>query len=446
MQTTRYYKSKKVLLNQDTYSKPAILKVEYGKIVGILDYHQHTPEDETTDFNDYMILPGLVDTHAHINEPGRTEWEGFETATNAAATGGITTVIDMPLNSIPATTSLAALELKRSTAKGKCKIDYGFWGGVVPGNLDELQPMIDAGVIGFKCFLIESGVDEFKMVTRQDLELAMPILAKNNIPLIVHAELDLPILDEHKIDTTYESYLHSRPQAWEVEAVKMMIDLCRKTKCRTHIVHLSASDAIEYVRAAKKEGLPFSVETCPHYLYFNAEQIHPGETFYKCAPPIREKSNQDKLWNALKDGTIDFIVSDHSPCTPALKCLNTGDFDQAWGGIAGLQFSFQAVVTAARPHGLGVEACNRLMSLQTSNFVQLNTKGKIAVNSSADFFIYNENLDVMVTQDSVKHKHKITPYLGHTLKGTILETYLRGEKINDQVSTQAFGKEVSRGK
>jgi allantoinase len=439
--TSRYFKSKKVLLNEDVICKPAVIKVEFGKIAGILDYDQHTPEDKSVDFGDCMILPGLVDTHAHINEPGRTEWEGFETATTAAASGGITTVVDMPLNSIPATTSLSALEIKRETAKGKCKIDYGFWGGVVPGNQNELQSMIDAGVIGFKCFLIESGVDEFKMVTREDLKIAMPILAKNNIPLIVHAELDLPLAAGQKIDRTYLSYLQSRPQRWEVEAVKMMIDLCRETKCRTHIVHLSAADALPEIRAAKKEGLPFSVETCPHYLYFDSEHIHDGETFFKCAPPIREKSNQDLLWEALKDGAIDFIVSDHSPCTPALKCLTSGDFDKAWGGIAGLQFSFQAIVTAGRTHGLGVEACNRLMSLNTARFIQLKNKGKIAVGCSADFFIYDENLDVRVTEDSVKHKHKVTPYLGRILKGTILETYLHGVKISE-IPT---GKEMSRG-
>lgn len=440
--TTRYFKSKKVLLNEDTVSKPAVIKVEFGKIAGILDYDQHTPPEQSTDFGSKLILPGLVDTHAHINEPGRTEWEGFETATNAAASGGITTVIDMPLNSIPATTSLSALELKRETAKGKCKIDYGFWGGVVPGNQNELEPMIEAGVIGFKCFLIESGVDEFKMVTRKDLEIAMPILAKNNVPLIVHAELDLPLDRATKIDRSYFSYLLSRPQKWEVEAVKMMIDLCRETGCRTHIVHLSAADALDAIRAAKKEGLPFTVETCPHYLFFDAEHIHDGETFYKCAPPIREKTNQEKLWNALKDGTIDFIVSDHSPCTPALKHLQTGNFDKAWGGIAGLQFSFQAIVTAGLQHGLSVEECNRLMSLKTSKFIGLNNKGRIAVGCSADFFVYDENLDVTVTENSVKHKHKVTPYSGRTLKGTIVETYLHGVRISDQPT----GKEVSKGK
>lgn len=436
-----YFKSKKVLLNEDAQAKPAIVKVEHGRVAGILDYDHQTPVAETTDFGSKMILPGLVDTHAHINEPGRTEWEGFETATNAAASGGITTVVDMPLNSIPATTTMAALQLKRETAKGKCKIDYGFWGGVVPGNQNELQPMIDAGVIGFKCFLIESGVDEFKMVTREDLEVAMPILAKNHIPLIVHAELDLP-LDAHKIDRTYQSYLESRPQKWEVEAIKMMIDLCRKTKCRTHIVHLSAADALDDIRAAKKEGLPFSVETCPHYLYFDAEHIHDGETFFKCAPPIREKSNQQKLWNGLKDGTIDFIVSDHSPCTPALKLLETGDFDKAWGGIAGLQFSFQAIATAGAEHGLSVEQCNRLMSLKTAKFIDLKTKGKIALGCSADFFIYDDTSNVTVTESSVLHKHKITPYSGRTLKGTILETYLHGVKISEKPT----GKEISRGK
>lgn len=440
MNTLRYFKSKKILVNEDLVVRPAILKVEFGKVVGIIDYDHGTPDDETVDFGDKMVLPGLVDTHAHINEPGRTEWEGFETATAAAAAGGITTVVDMPLNSIPATTTLEALELKRASANGKCAIDYSFWGGVVPGNSPELQKMIDAGVIGFKCFLIESGVDEFKMVTREDLEIAMPILAANHLPLIVHAELDLPIDHPKGIDRTYESYLRSRPQVWEVEAVKMMIDLCRETGCRTHIVHLSAADALDAIREAKKEGLPFSAETCPHYLYFDAEHIHDGETFFKCAPPIREKSNQEKLWSALKDGTIDFIVSDHSPCTPALKSLTTGSFDKAWGGIAGLQFSFQAIVTAGKAHGFTVEACNRLMSMKTAKFIGINTKGKLAVGCSADFFVFDEFLDVTVTENSVKHKHKITPYQGRVLKGTILETYLHGEKINGT----PLGKEISR--
>ena len=397
-----------------------------------------------------MVLPGLVDTHAHINEPGRTDWEGFETATLAAAMGGITTVIDMPLNSIPATTTLNSLRVKEESARGKCKIDYGFWGGVVPGNEPELEKMMEAGVMGFKCFLIESGVDEFKMVTRSDLEKAMPILAKNKIPLIVHAELDLSqqgVPASGKIDRGYVSYLHSRPQQWEVQAVRMMIELCRKTGCQTHIVHLSAADALEDVRKAKSEGLPFSAETCPHYLCFDSEHIQDGETFYKCAPPIREKENQVRLWNALKDGTIDFVVSDHSPCTPALKCLDTGSFDQAWGGIAGLQFSFQSVITQAKNFGLSIVDCNRLMSLKTARFVGLSgQKGRIAAGLDADFFVFDDSQNTLITEDLVRHRHKVTPYRGRTLDGKILETYLRGVKVATIPQSQALGEEVKRRK
>jgi allantoinase len=342
----------------------------------------------------------------------------------------------MPLNSIPATTTLDALRVKAETARDKCAIDYGFWGGVVPGNEGELQKMVEAGALGFKCFLCESGVDEFPMSREADLRIAMPILAKAGVPLLVHAEID----DGHTgapHSRSYDDYLKSRPPGWEVEAIRMMIRLARETGCRTHIVHLSAADALEEIRAAKAEGVPITVETCPHYLHFESERILEGATHYKCAPPIREHANRERLWRGLKDGTIDFVVSDHSPCVPALKLPGEGDFMKAWGGIAGLQFSLPVVWTEMRKRGMDLLDLSRLMSSRTAAFAGLSRrKGLLQAGYDADLLIWKPEAEFEVKRDQVLHRHDVTPYLGARLSGVVTKTLVRGKPAGQHVGQQ----------
>ena len=308
------------------------------------------------DAHDFVVMPGIVDTHVHINEPGRTEWEGFSTATRAATAGGITTLIEMPLNSIPATTTAAGFREKLAAAAGKLWVDVGFWGGVVPGNATELRPLWESGVFGFKCFLVPSGVEEFAHVTEADLRSALPELAEVRVPLLVHAELPGPIAQAAKKISgsdirRYSTWLASRPREAENEAIELVLKLAHEFDARIHIVHLSSSDAIPTLQRAKSKGQPVTVETCPHYLTFDAEDVGYGRTEFKCAPPIREKDNRETLWAALGDGTIDFIATDHSPCPPAMKLPETGDFLSAWGGIAALELSLPAVWTEASSRG-----------------------------------------------------------------------------------------------
>ncbi|TPW21462.1 MAG: allantoinase [Elusimicrobia bacterium] len=408
---------------------PAVVVVSGAAVASVQPYDSLPPGLPFEDLGELAILPGIVDTHAHINEPGRTEWEGFATATRAAAAGGITTVVDMPLNSIPATTTLAALGLKSAAAKGLCSIDYGFWGGVVPGNVGELAPMAAAGALGFKCFLVPSGVDEFPHVGETDLRRAMPVLAKLGLPLLVHAELEGPAGPAGPW-RRYEGYLASRPRDWEDRAVALMVRLCREMRCRVHIVHLSSSGALASVAEAKKEGLPFTAETCPHYLTFAAEDVADGATPFKCAPPIRERENREKLWDALRSGLLDMVVSDHSPCTPALKDLEGGDFAKAWGGIAGLQYSLSAVWTGMKERGLGLDAVAHLMSQAPAHFAGLSgRKGGIAFGKDADLVVFDPEAVVTPERSEVLHRHSVTPYCGMRLNGAVKSVYLRGKRI-----------------
>ncbi len=343
------------VLTEDGF-RPAAVLVKDGVIKEIVSVQDVPAGIPVEDAGDLVVIPGLVDCHVHVNEPGRTEWEGFVTATKAAAAGGVTTIVDMPLNCIPVTTTLAALKEKLDAIEGLLNVDCAFWGGVVPGNHAELEKMVAHGVVGFKCFLIHSGIDDFPNATEFDLRKAMPVLARLGVPLLVHAEMETDCHEsqddpsEHlKAEPrSYAAFLESRPRQWENEAVKLVALLCEEFNCRVHIVHLSSSDALAIVKDAKDKELPFSAETCPHYLTFAAEEIPDGDTRFKCAPPIREKENSELLWKALKDGTIDFVVSDHSPCTPELKLMKEGDFDKAWGGIASLQFGLPAVWTFAK--------------------------------------------------------------------------------------------------
>lgn len=418
--------------------RSAAIHVRDGTISAVLAHDENPTNLPVEDEADLVVMPGLVDTHVHINEPGRTAWEGFETATRAAAAGGITTLVDMPLNSSPVTTTVEAFRSKLSAAEGKLWVDCGFYGGVVPGNSRQVLPLIDAGILGFKAFLIHSGIDEFPNSTEADLRSAMPTIALHGLPLLVHCELqtgsNTPVF-HHSNPKLYGEYLASRPRPWENDAIALMIRLCRKYDCRTHIVHLSSADAVPMLQDARQEQLPLTVETCPHYLYFTAEEVPEGDTRYKCAPPIRERENQEQLWRALQESIIDMIVSDHSPSTPDLKCLASGDFEKAWGGIPSLQFGLSIIWTEARRRGFTLNDITRWMSIKPAELVNLGTtKGCIAPGSDADFVVWNPNEQFTVVPSIIQHRHKLTPYEGKALYGSVERTYLRGQKIYDRGS------------
>ena len=386
---------------------------------------------------DEVLMPGVVDAHVHVNDPGRTEWEGFASATRAAAAGGVTTIVDMPLNSIPPTCDLPALDLKRKTAASQAFVDVGFWGGAIPGNLAELRPLHEAGVSGFKCFLLHSGVDEFPPLDANQLELAMREIASFDGLLIVHAE------DAHAIEHapeaaggTYERFLHSRPRGAENLAIAQVIELARWTGCRVHILHVSSSDVLAMLASARRDGVPITAETCPHYLTFAAEEIPDGATQYKCCPPIREAANRELLWQGLRDGVIDMVVTDHSPSTPDLKALDTGDFGVAWGGISSLQLGLSAVWIEARERGFALTDIARWMSAAPARHAGLPGKGQIAVGHDADFAVLAPDDTFVVDAARLHHKNAVTPYHGRTLAGVVRETWLRGEKIDIEAAPQ----------
>lgn len=413
--------------------RPAAIGITGGRIDRVVEWDAAL--GEPADHADLVIMPGVVDAHVHVNEPGRTEWEGYETATMAAAAGGVTTIVDMPLNSIPPTTTVAGFEEKLAAAKGKCSVDVAFWGGVVPGNSDQVAPLVRLGVRGFKCFLIHSGVDEFPHVSGSDLRLAMPEIARLNSVLLVHAEVEGPIdaaaADIAHLDpAAFDTFQRSRPPEAEVHAIEMMVRLCRETGCRVHIVHLSAADALPLIRVAKAEGLPFTVETCPHYLTFAAEDIPDGATQFKCCPPVRSRANREALWQAIADGTIDMVVSDHSPCTPHLKLLEQGDFLNAWGGIAALQFGLPVMWTNLRSRGFDLETLVRLMCERPAKLAGLDhRKGRIAPGYAADLSVWDPDSEFTVTAGIIQHRHKLTPYDGMMLSGKVAVTYCGGQKV-----------------
>lgn len=410
---------------------PRSVHIREERIVFVGDYDDVVDGCEVVDAGESVVMPGLVDTHVHINAPGRTEWEGFRTATLAAAAGGVTTVVDMPLNSVPPTTTLAGFKTKLETARHECFVDVGFWGGVVPGNTAELAPMFAAGVVGFKCFLVPSGVDEFEHVTEADLREAMPELARLGALLIVHAELPGPIT-EGLGGADYRAFLDSRPRAAENEAVEMMIRLSREFDTGVHIVHLSSADAIPLLREAQAAGVKITAETCPHYLHFVAEEVPAGATEFKCCPPIRERDNREELWDGLKDGTIGLIVSDHSPCPGEMKLRESGDFMKAWGGIASLQLRLPVVWTETRRRGFSLLDLTRWLCTNPARQVSLSPqKGVLAIGSDADLVIWNPDAQFTVTPSTLQHRHKITPYLGEVLSGVVRQTFLRGRKVYD---------------
>ncbi|MBU6429812.1 MAG: allantoinase AllB [Cyanobacteria bacterium REEB65] len=411
----------------DGEEQPALLRLENGRIDAILPHD--APAANAFEAGNKPVLPAFIDTHVHVNEPGRTEWEGFDCATRAAAAGGIGTIVDMPLNCLPVTTTPEAFKAKLSASTGKLWVDCGFWGGLVPANARNLEPLLDTGVLGVKCFLIDSGIPEFPCVDESDLRAALPVLADFGLPLLVHAELPVhkspPAGDPRK----YATYLASRPPEMEVQAIRMMIRLCREFGTRIHIVHLSAAAALDDLAQARADGLPITVETCPHYLALTAEEVPDGATAFKCAPPIRGNGNRERLWQGLWEGTIDYVVCDHSPCTPALKKAEEGDFMAAWGGIASVQLAPAIVWTEASQRGFTLGHLTRWMSRGPAEFAGLTRKGKIAVGADADLVVWDEAAASTVTTAQLFHRHAVTPYLGRTLLGKAIRTYTRGTVV-----------------
>ncbi|MET0864220.1 MAG: allantoinase AllB [Nakamurella sp.] len=419
----------------DGREQSASLLIRMGRIVGIEPYGTSVPSRfvATLEPNE-VLIPGLVDTHVHINEPGRTEWEGFDSATRAAAAAGVTTLIDMPLNSLPPTLTAQALAAKKVAARGRCRVDVGFWGGSVPTNLDDLPELFAAGVFGVKCFLQDSGVPEFPPLTVAEMRSAMRVIAGVGGLMLVHAE-DPGVLHTAPVPQgpSYLAFVDSRPAEAETGAIASCIEAAAITRCRTHIVHLSSAGGVELIRRAKANGVPITAETCPHYLTLAAETIPDGAPQFKCCPPIRGKADQDALWAGLADGTIDIVVSDHSPSTPELKLLDVGDLGLAWGGIASVQFGFAAVWQEANRRGIPLTTVIEWMSRGPAELAGLEHKGRIEIGADADLVALADDETFLVTPEIIKHKHPITPYLGHELRGVVRARWLRGSELTDEM-------------
>jgi allantoinase len=415
--------------------RPGVILVRDGIIRDLVRENEVPPGIPVHDFGESVILPGLVDSHVHINDPGRTDWEGFETATKAAAAGGYTMLVDMPLNCVPATTTAAALMAKQSAAQGRTWVDWGCWGGLVGNDQTEIEQLAKNGVLGFKCFLIHPGIEEFSLITESDLRAALPRVSRTGLPLLVHAELPGPI-DEatKKLDggdwSRYSTYQQSRPEQAELSAIRLMLSLCRWYQFHVHIVHLATAEAIPELCAVRAEGLPVTVETCPHYLHFSAEEIPDGATLFKCAPPIRSRVNRERLWQGLKEGAIDLVVTDHSPCPPAMKRQEERDFRTAWGGIAGLSVALPVIWSEASRRGFTLLDVIRWMSEAPARLAGCShRKGRIAEGYDADFVIFEPEQEFTVSADRLYYRHPISPYLGEKLKGVVKATYLRGEAV-----------------
>ena len=408
------------------------LRIASGRIVELAETIESRPGDHVVEVPAPLVLmPGLVDTHVHVNEPGRTEWEGFATATAAAAAGGVTTIVDMPLNSIPPTVDVAALQLKQAAAAGQLSIDVAFWAGAVPGNMADLAGLHDAGVVGFKCFLLPSGVAEFGHLDERGLREVMTEIASFGGLLIAHAEDDALIADLRPGpgNRAYRTFLQSRPDAAEESAIGRLLAATAATGCRTHLVHLSSAAALAAIAEARQAGLPLTVETCPHYLALAAEEVPDGATQFKCCPPIRDGENADRLWQGLADGLIDLVVSDHSPATAELKHLDDGDFAAAWGGISSVQLSLAVMWTEAARRGHTLPELARWMSREPARLAGLAGKGELALGFDADFSVFDPDAEFVVDPATLKHRNPATPYAGTRLRGVVTETWLRGEPI-----------------
>jgi allantoinase len=432
---------------------PAAIAVEGGRITGVTSPDEVPESAVVHSFGDLVLMPGLVDIHVHVNEPGRSEWEGFETATRAAAAGGITTLVDMPLNCLPETTTVTALEIKRAAARGKCHVDWAAWGGLTDDNQEHLQSLARAGVRGYKCFLVDPGIEGLTRLSEIGLERAAPTLARIGLPLLVHAELPGPL--EAAAATVagadwrhYDTYLRSRPDEAEINAIRLVIRLCREHRFRVHIVHLATGLALQELDAARREGLPITVETCPHYLHFAAEDIPSSGTLLKCAPPIRSRGNREELWNGLRRGIIDLIATDHSPCPPAMKRLQDGDFRTAWGGIASLSLAASIIWTAMKAREIPLSELSRWMAGSPAVVSGLSErKGSLAVGMDADFAVFDPEASFRVTTETLHYRHPVSPYLGEQLVGVVRQTFLRGEKVygEDGFNPSPKGAEVKLG-
>ncbi len=425
--------------------RPAAVAVAGGRVAAVAAHDASlTAHDEVVLADDEVLLPGLVDSHVHVNEPGRTEWEGFDTATRSAAAGGVTTILDMPLNSIPPTVDTDALAVKRRAASGKCSVDVGFWGGAVPGNVEDLKPLYDDGVFGFKCFLADSGVEEFPPLTPAEFDEHARAVAGIGAPLIVHAE-DADVLDRapRAASRRYADFLTSRPRSAENAAVQRVLDAAARHGARMHVLHLSSADVLPALAAARSAGVHVTVETCPHYLFFDAESIEDGATHFKCCPPIREADNRELLWRGLEDGTIDCVVSDHSPCVAELKRMDLGDFDAAWGGVSGLQLRLPVVWSAARRRGRTLSDVVRWCAQRPADVSGLTRKGRLEVGYDADFCVLAPEETFVVNPAALQHRNAVTPYAGCTLTGVVRSTWLRGGRISAQ---RPSGRLLSRGK
>jgi allantoinase len=415
--------------------RAAAILVDGEQIQAVVSPDQVSDRYRIHDFGEAAILPGLVDSHVHINDPGRSEWEGFKTATRAAAAGGYTMLVDMPLNCLPATTSVGALQAKRTAAQGRCRVDWAAWGGVVHDNQNDIEALAAEGVPGFKCFLINPGIDGFTMVTEQQLRAALPHVVRTGLPLLVHAELpgaiDRAANALADADwSRYSTYLQSRPDEAELDAIRLLLSLCRQYGFRLHIVHLSTSRALPELCAARAEGLPVSVETCPHYLHLSAETIPDRATLSKCAPPIRSRENCERLWQGLGDGTIDMVVTDHSPCPPAMKRLAEGNFQLAWGGIASLSVALPLMWSEASRRGFTLLDLARWMAEGPARLAGCDSrKGRIGAGYDADFVVFDADREFVLTEDKLYYRHPVSPYLRETLRGVVKATYLRGNLV-----------------
>ena len=410
--------------------RPATIHVRGDIIERVGDYDDVPEGAAVNDYGALTLMPGVVDSHVHVNEPGRTEWEGFATATHAAAAGGVTTIVDMPLNSIPPTTSVSALEAKVHALQGKCRVDVALWGGAVPGNAGQLRALFDAGACGFKCFLVDSGVPEFGHLDAGGLEKALDALRGTGAPLLVHAELAEHLHAPSGAAGSYASYLASRPPQAEDEAIALVFERVRKTGTHGHIVHLSSASGLDVLRRARDASVPLTAETTPHYLYFDAERVPDGATEFKCAPPIRERANREELWRGIEEGLFIAIVSDHSPCTPELKRMVEGDIAQAWGGIASLQFGLSIVWTEAKSRGIAFQRIVELMTAGPATLAGLgDRKGNLAAGYDADIVVFDPDERFVVQTELVQHRHKVTPYAGDSLTGVVKATFVRGRKV-----------------